>query len=137
MITYRSFGVELAREVCRIYKENGWSSYTEHEDKIRDALNGSLYILGAFENGILVGFVRCVGDGATILYVQDLIITLAYQRKGIGTELMKRVLEKYSNVRQLVLITDKEDKVSNAFYQSIGLTNDSESNRFNLYYRGR
>lgn len=78
-------------------------------------------MLGAFEDGALVGFVRCVGDGAYILYVQDLIVTPALQRKGIGRALMRQVSEHFAGVRQFLLITDAEDAVSNTFYRAIGL----------------
>ena len=50
---------------------------------------------GAFDNNKLVGFIRCVGDEEHILVIQDLIIDVEYQRKGIGTKLFKYILDKY------------------------------------------
>ena len=121
MRTYREFGAECLAEVREIYAACGWTNYLEDEETLRRALEQSLFLLGAFEDGALVGFVRCVGDGAYILYVQDLIVTPALQRKGIGRELMRQVSERFAGLRQFLLITDAEDAVSNAFYRAIGL----------------
>lgn len=121
MLTYREFGAECLAEVREIYAACGWTNYLEDEETLRRALEQSLFLLGAFEDSALVGFVRCVGDGAYILYVQDLIVTPALQRKGIGRELMRQVSERFAGLRQFLLITDAEDAVSNAFYRAIGL----------------
>ncbi|MEL6277139.1 MAG: GNAT family N-acetyltransferase, partial [Bacteroidota bacterium] len=48
-----------------------------------------------------------------------------YQRKGIGRELVKQGLEKYSKVRQKVLLTDNEESLKN-FYQKIGFKEVNE-----------
>ena len=121
MLTYRECGAECLAEVREIYAACGWTNYLEDEETLRRALEQSLFLLGAFEDSALVGFVRCVGDGAYILYVQDLIVTPALQRKGIGRELMRQVSERFAGLRQFLLITDAEDAVSNAFYRAIGL----------------
>ena len=113
MLTYREFGAECLAEVQEIYAACGWTSYLGDEDKLRRALERSLFLLG--------GVVRCVGDGEHILYVQDLIVRPALQRKGIGWALMRQVSERFAGVRQFLLITDAEDAVSNAFYRAIGL----------------
>ncbi|MGL5751392.1 MAG: GNAT family N-acetyltransferase [Paraclostridium sp.] len=74
--------------------------------------------MGAFDEDRLVGFIRCVGDGEHSLLVQDLIITPEYQKRGIGTYLFKTIMEKYSDVRSFIVITDIEDVVDNKFYKS-------------------
>ena len=74
--------------------------------------------MGAFDEGKLVGFIRCVGDGEHILVVQDLIVEPKYQRKGIGTHLFSIIMEMYSKVRMFMVITDIEDIGVNKFYKS-------------------
>ena len=80
---------------------------------------------------------RCIGDSEYILYVQDLIVKPSYYRQGIGKALMARVAEKYSSVRQFVLITDEDDEASNAFYRAIGLVKSGSRFPVNLYIRER
>lgn len=123
-IQYREFGAELALEAYEIYKANKWESYFGDMSRLTAAFERSLYLLGAFEGRRLVGFVRCVGDGEFILYVQDLIIAPSHQRRGIGRELMRRASEKYAGVRLFTLLTDRDNTAANEFYRSIGLTTD-------------
>lgn len=62
-----------------------------------------------------------VGDGATVVLVQDLLVYPDKQRQGIGTALLKAVLERYSAVRQIQLVTDDTPKTI-AFYRSLGFS---------------
>ena len=79
----------------------------------------SLLVLAAYENEELLGIVRVVGDGATIILVQDILVYPQKQRQGIGTSLLKAVLERYADVRQIQLVTDNTPKTV-AFYLSLG-----------------
>ena len=133
---YKEFGLEKIDEVCAIYEANGWQSYLNDKERLKKAFDKSLYVLGAFDEGRLVGFVRCVGDEEYIVYVQDLIVLPACQRKGIGRRLMQIVLKKYEKVHQLVLITDEDDEVSNAFYRAIGLSDKCNGYPVKHYFRG-
>ena len=88
-------------------------------NKMRKAYDNSLCILGAYEGNELVGLIRSVGDGYTILFVQDLLVLPSHQRKGIGTRLMKALLERYAHVYQIELATDDTEK-SIGFYKAMG-----------------
>lgn len=118
MITYKEFNAELIDEVLQIYENAGWYAYLGDDEKLTRAFNNSLYILGAFDNEKLVGFIRCVGDGEHIVYIQDIIVDVEYKRQGIGRTLLSKIMEKYAHVRMVTLITDANDEVSNAFYRA-------------------
>ena len=134
-VIYKVFGVERIEEAYAIYESNQWESYLKDKSKLARAFENSLYCLGAFDEGKLVGFVRCIGDSAYILYVQDLIVHPLYHRMGIGRELMRQVSDIYPDIRQFVLITDEDDAVSNAFYKSIGLSEKCNGYPINAYFR--
>ena len=121
MLTYKEFNAELLDKVKEIYAAQGWKSYLNDDEKLRGAFENSLLVLGAFEKDKLIGFIRCVGDGAHIVLVQDLIVTKEYQRQGIGTALFKMVWEQYADVRMFQVVTDIADEVDNHFYQSFGM----------------
>ena len=55
MIEYKEFRSELINEVYSIYEENQWKSYLGDKEKLSRAFEQSLYLLGAFEEGNLVG----------------------------------------------------------------------------------
>lgn len=121
MLYYKEFDSSLLESVKNIYEKEHWGAYLQDDAKLKRAFDNSLYLLGAFEDDRLIGFVRCVGDGEHILLVQDLIVEPEHQKQGIGTCLFKSVWEKYANVRMFHVVTDIEDKVDNHFYQSFGM----------------
>lgn len=121
MINYKEFDSSMIEEIKDIYKKESWNAYLKDDEKLIRAFDNSLYIMGAFDNCKLVGFIRCVGDGEHILVVQDLIVEPKYQQRGIGTYLFKTIMQKYSNVRMFMVVTDLEDIGDNKFYKSFNL----------------
>lgn len=110
-------------ELVSLYDAVGWSAYTNDPGRLSRAVHGSHLVLCARDesSGELVGLARTVSDGETIVYVQDILVAPDHHREGIGGALLDAVLEHYSEVRQLVLITDDEPG-QRAFYESRGLT---------------
>lgn len=115
----REYSVYRDEEILPLYESVGWRNYTAHPDMLRDAYQHSLCALGAYEDDRLVGILRAVGDGASILYIQDIIVHPEYQHRGVGTALVREVLGRYENVYQTVLLTDDTEKTVK-FYQSLG-----------------
>ena len=64
-------------------------------------------MLAAYEGEELLGIIRVVGDGVTVVFIQDLLVFPEKQRKGIRTALVKAVLERYPTVHQIELTTDQ------------------------------
>lgn len=118
---YRNFGIEEIEDIKRIYADESWLAYLRDDEKLTNAFNNSLYILGAFEEGKLVGFIRCVGDTEHVMVVQDLIVDKKHQRMGIGSELLDRTIKEYHHVRLFMLLTDVNDERDNLFYQAKGM----------------
>lgn len=112
-------------EVLALYGSAGWTNYLERADILAEAYKRSLCVLGAFDGGKLVGIIRAVGDGLTIVLIQDIIVLPGYQRQGIGTRLLAAVCERYASVYQMQLLTDDTEKTK-AFYRSAGFTQADE-----------
>lgn len=119
---YTNFHLE---EIVNLYRSVGWTNYLDRADILKSAFEHSLCVLGAYDGDSLVGFIRAVGDGQTIVFVQDIIVLPEYQRQGIGTLLLQAILDKYQDVYQLELLTDNTEKTK-AFYRSLGLTASDE-----------
>ena len=115
----REYPAYREEEILRLYSAVGWSAYTSDPAALQKGFEQSLLVLAAYENDKLAGIIRVVGDGATIVFVQDILVFPEYQRKGIGTALLKEILARYSHVRQIELTTDSTPKTI-AFYESIG-----------------
>ena len=112
-------------EILQLYTQVGWTAYTEDMPALERGYKNSLLVLAAYENGELLGIVRVVGDGTTIVLVQDILVYPEKQRQGIGTALLKAVLDRYAHVRQIQLLTDNTPKTV-AFYRSLGFLELSE-----------
>ena len=119
---YRNYNEE---EILGLYTAVGWTAYTEDPAALRRGYENSLLVLAAYEDGKLAGIIRAVGDGATVVFIQDILVFPEYQRKGIGSALLRAVLDKYAGVRQVELVTDNTEKTV-AFYQSMGFHDLSE-----------
>lgn len=121
MVIYKEFDVSEMADVIAIYENIGWVAYLQNEDKLFSAFENSLYLLGAYDNDQMIGFVRVVGDGEHVVLVQDLIVKAEYQNDGIGTRLFEKILNKYQTVRLFMVVTDMEDKRNDAFYRKFGM----------------
>ena len=94
-------------EILRLYTSVGWTAYTDQPEVLRK------------------GFESTVGDGHTIVFVQDILVFPEHQRKGFGSALLQAILSRYSHVRQIQLTTDNTSKTI-AFYKSMGFYEFSE-----------
>ena len=112
-------------EIKRLYTEVGWAAYTDNMEALEQGYKNSLLVLAAYENEELLGVIRVVGDGFTVVFIQDILVFPGKQRQGVGTALLKAVLAKYPDVRQIELTTDNTPKTL-AFYKSLGFSEFSE-----------
>ncbi len=137
MIRYVENPSIALEDVLPLYEAVEWTNYTQHPTMLKVAYENSLHMLGAFnEEGKLVGVLRAVGDGASILFIQDILVYPAYQHQGIGTKLLQITLEKYKNVYQIQLATDDSTKTV-SFYESNGFTSLTSLNCVSFIYTGK
>lgn len=115
------------KDILSLYKSVNWLTYTTYPDKLIRAIRNSLDVITAWQDEKLVGLIRTIGDGETILYIQDILVLPDYQRKGIGSELLKKILDKYPDVRQKVLLTDNT-KATREYYLSNNFTVAEDKN---------
>lgn len=120
-ISYRDGGVPKRDDLTTLYTSVGWSTYTKDPARLEAAVVASLFVVTAWDEDHLAGLARVVGDGLTIVYLQDILVMPDYQRAGTGRELFRRVFRPFDDVRQKVLITDDEPR-QRAFYESMGFT---------------
>ena len=99
----------------------GWGVY--EEGVIERSLPSTLYSLCAFVDGDLAGMARIIGDGGMVYYIQDVIVLPAYQRQGIGAQMMDRVMAyirayaSHNTIIGLMAACGKEP-----FYEKYGFT---------------
>lgn len=111
--------VPALQDILDLYDAVGWGAYTESPSTLLRALAGSAQVVTARRDGQLLGLARVVGDGATIAYLQDVLVRPDVHRAGIGRRLVDAVFAPFAQVRQQVLLTDAEPG-QRAFYESLG-----------------
>ncbi len=114
-------------ELFLLYDDVNWKRYTSNMKQLLSGLQSSLYWVGAYDDANLVGLIRVVGDGHTIVYIQDVLVKRSYHQLGIGTMLFEKVNEKFSQVRQMVLMSDYI-KENDRFYHKQGFIKGSDYN---------
>ena len=136
MIHYVENPDVTVEDVLPLYEAVGWTNYTTKPEMLEVAYKNSLHIIGAFnDDEKLIGVLRGVGDGASILFIQDILVYPEYQHQGIGTKLLQQTLEKHKNVYQIQLATDDSTKTV-SFYESNGFTSLTSLNCVSFIYTG-
>lgn len=70
---------------------SAWENHAER--KFGPVLKRSMTYVGAFDGSRLVGFVNVAWDGGAHGFIPDTTVRRGFQRRGIGSEMMKRVAE--------------------------------------------
>lgn len=106
-------------ELLALYRAVDWQNYTKNPQMLEQAWRNSLFTLTIWQNNHLIGAIRVVGDGFSLIYIQDLLIFPDFQRQGLDKLLLDKVLEKYPQVYMRLLMTDDSPAVR-AFYENCG-----------------
>lgn len=97
----------------------GWPNPPSTETHLR-MLRGSAHVWLALddEHGDVVGFVNAIGDGVLTAYIPLLEVLPDYQGRGIGSELMRRMLATLSETYMVDLLCDAELQ---PYYERLGM----------------
>jgi ribosomal protein S18 acetylase RimI-like enzyme len=97
----------------------GWPKPPTPETHLK-ILNGSSHIVLAIDNDtrLVVGFVNAVSDGVLAAYMPLLEVLPEYQKRGIGAELMRRILAMLDGFYMADLVCDDDLR---AFYERFGM----------------
>ena len=92
--------------------------------------NASLSLAARNEDGLLVGVLLGLTDFAYWLYVTDLGVDRAYERRGIGRRLMKTALEMAGGEKDIaVYLIANENAVP--FYEKLGMKQATDVMQYN------
>jgi predicted N-acetyltransferase YhbS len=92
MISYRT-GNDLDLDaVIDVYRDStlGERRPVDDRDVMGRMLAGANLVVSAWDGGRMVGIARSLSDFAFCTYLADLAVRLAYQRRGIGRELVRQ-----------------------------------------------
>lgn len=97
----------------------GWPEPPTPERHL-EILRCSTHVILAVDDssGDVVGFVNAISDGILAAYLPLLEVRETHRRMGIGTELVRRMLEELDHLYMVDLVCDRE---LTPFYQRFGL----------------
>ena len=124
MLNYKK-EIPAMTDLLALYSSVGWTNYTNNPTMLEKAVKASLWQLAVYDEKEVVAYIRLVGDGHSVLLVQDLLVRPDYQRQGIGKKLLEKALETFPHVYQRLLVTERSEKNLD-FYQSLGCVELSE-----------
>ena len=133
MVHYKQEIPALA-DLLALYSSVGWTNYTNNPAMLEEAVKASLWQLAVYDEKELVAYIRLVGDGHSVIFVQDLLVRPDHQRQGIGKKLLEEVLRTFPNVYQRLLATERSEK-NLAFYHSLGFVELSEQACTGMIYK--
>jgi len=80
------------KEFVNLYKTTGWCLFSN--EVFLTALQNSYYVICIYDNIKLIGMGRVISDLAMYGWIHEMIVEPEYQRKGIGTLIIEKILEK-------------------------------------------
>ena len=79
-----------AKALADLRESVGWSRM---EKEYGSPSISSYYHIAVYEDDELIGYIDSISNGVTDAYIQDLMVRPDHQGKGIGTELMNKMIE--------------------------------------------
>lgn len=96
----------------------GWPNPPSPGTHYQILANSAAIILARIDNGTVVGFITAISDLVSCAYIPHLEVLPAYQGQGIGSELVRRMIEK---LRHLYMIDLVCDPALQSFYERLGM----------------
>lgn len=94
-----------------LFTETGWNEkYRFSKEELEESNSKSWYALSVYKDEELIGFGRIISDGIYHALIADLIVSAKYQNTGIGSKILKSLLDKClsHNIRDIQLFAAKD-----------------------------
>ncbi len=106
-------------EVARVFDASGITRPTKDIARIARMFAASNLVISAWSDGILVGVCRALTDYSYCCYLSDLAVDGAFQKHGIGKQLVQRVQTTIGDEVSLILLSAPD---AMAYYPKIGFS---------------
>lgn len=91
-VEYTSNSAPEAGELLELYRAVGWTAYTRDPTSLHSSVMSSAHVVSARRDGELIGLAWVVSDLKSVVYLQAALVHPDHQRRGVGRELVTRVL---------------------------------------------
>jgi ribosomal protein S18 acetylase RimI-like enzyme len=115
--------------ILALYRANEWSS-AQKPDLLHKALQASHSLITAWDGSNLVGLGNTISDGYLVVYYSHLLVLPEYHGRGIGTQLMRRLMDRYKAFHQHMLVADGR---ALGFYRKCGFERAGKTESMWIY----
>ncbi len=105
MIEYRKNHHLEPSEVARLFNKSGITRPTHDVSRIGRMFNNSNLVISAWTGNKLIGVCRALTDFSYCCYLSDLAVDQAYQKQGIGKQMIRCVQNEIGEEVSLILLS--------------------------------
>lgn len=117
MIRYEFDAPVFPADIADLRQSVGWNRM--QRDLADSRLAPALHLC-AFDGNCLVGYAQVISNHVTDAYIQDVMVHPDYQHQGIGTELMKRLLDRLEAEGVYMVSVIYGEEALRPFYERFG-----------------
>lgn len=117
-ISYKDEKVFTKKDITELFLSVDWKLSASNPDMLYMALINSPTVFTAWYDNKLVGLARVLDDGILTAYIHYVLVNPRYQGRGIASNLVKMIKNKYKDYLYIELMPDEKKNVT--FYQNLG-----------------
>ena len=117
MIEYHDNQALDPAEVARLFEASGINRPSKDIPRIARMFSNANVVVSAWDGARLVGVSRALTDYSNCCYLSDLAVDPAYQKHGVGRELIRRTQSIIGDEVSLILLSAPD---AMAYYPRIG-----------------
>lgn len=117
-ITYQFDIIPDVKEVISVYDDSGINRPTHDVPRIEKMYANANLVVTAWDGSTLVGISRALTDYCYCCYLSDLAVKKAYQKQGIGKQLIALTKERIGEDAMLLLLSAAS---AMEYYPKVGL----------------
>ena len=95
----------------------GWPDPPSPDGHMEILQGSDLVVLALSDERRVVGFITAITDGVSCAYIPHLEVLPEWQGKGVGSELVRRMLARLETIHAIDLICDEDVR---GFYERLG-----------------
>ena len=132
MVSYSESAAGLSEHHLRGGFFEGWAAPPDPSRHLQLLQNSTHVVVARDDTGAVVGFVTALSDGVLGAYIPLLEVLPEHRGKGVGTELVRRVLAKIGGLYMVDVMCDPEVR---PFYERLGFAAATGASRRNYQWR--
>ena len=117
MIRYEFDATASPADIADLRQAVGWNRM---ERDLSDPRLTTTLQLCAFDENHLIGYAQVISNQVTDAYIQDVMVHPDYQRQGIGTQLMEKLLSRLEEDGIYMVSVIYGEEVLRPFYERFG-----------------